>query len=568
MAVQFDCVIRDGTIVDGTGGEAYVGDVGIKNGRIAAIGRFEGRGREEIDAAGRVVTPGFVDIHTHYDGHIVWSERLNPSSFHGVTTVVVGNCGVGFAPCRPRDRDRLMKLMEGVEDIPEIVLTAGLTWDWEGFPEFLARLGQRRYDMDVAAYLPHAPLRVFVMGERAAAKEPATDEDIARMRELAAEAIAAGALGFSTSRSLNHVSRDGTLTPTYAASEQELRGIAAGLADAGAGVVQLNSDFDDLEPEFAMLRRVAEASGRPMTMSVMEQPFAPERWRRLLDLLDESNAAGVAMTGQVAPRPVGALLGLELYLNPFTFCPSYKDIAGLPLDRRLERMQDPELRARIIAEWPTSLDAKRATFWNFDNLFVMQNQPKYEPRPEDSIAGMAAARGVDVVELAYDLTIADGGKRVIYMPSMNFVGGRADAVQEMLNHGHTIVGLGDGGAHCSIVCDASFPTYVMERWAGEGDDKIPLPRAVKALTSDTAAVVGLNDRGRLQEGLRADINVIDLDRISVQTPYMVYDLPEGGGRLRQTATGYDYTIVAGEVTYRGGEATGALPGRLVRGARH
>ena len=565
--MQFDCVIRNGLIVDGTGAEPFVGDLAIKDGRIAAIGNFEGSAGEEIDAGGRIVTPGFVDIHTHYDGHVVWAERLNPSSFHGVTTIVMGNCGVGFAPCRPQDRDRLVKLMEGVEDIPEIVLTTGLTWDWEDFPEFLNRLEQRRYDMDVATYLPHAPLRVFVMGERAAAKEPATAEDIARMRALATEAVRAGALGFSTSRSINHVSRDGWLTPSYAASEQELAEIASGLEDAGGGIVQLISDFDEIEPEFAMLRRVGEKTRRPVSLSVMEQPYAPTRWRKLLDLIQEANDNGVAMTGQIAPRPIGGLLGLELYQNAFSYCPSYQQIAHLPFDRRLELMHDPDLRERIIAEWPESVDAKRATFWQFDNLFAMEDRPNYEPGFEESIAGMAAARGMEPVQLAYDITIADGGKRLIYMPAMNYVGGRVDAVRAMLDHDHTIIGLGDGGAHCSIICDASFPTYVMARWAGEGEDRISLQRAVKALTADTAQVVGLNDRGRLKTGLRADINIINADDVGLFTPHMVYDLPEGGGRLRQLASGYDYTIVAGEVTYRNGEATGALPGRLVRGAR-
>jgi len=565
--MQFDCVIRNGLIVDGTGAEPFRGDLAINDWRIAAIGQIAQAGREEIDATGRIITPGFVDIHTHYDGHVVWSERLSPSNFHGVTTVFMGNCGVGFAPCRPGDRHRLVNLMEGVEDIPEVVLTAGLTWDWETFPEFLDCLDGRRYDMDVATYLPHAPLRVFVMGERAAAREPATAEDVERMRALTIEAMAAGALGFSTSRSLAHVSRDGNLTPSYAATEEELGGIAGGLADAEAGIIQFISDFDDPDPEFAMLKRVATQSGRALSFSLFQRPNAPDRWRRLLDHIEQANAEGVAMTGQIAPRPIGGVLGLEVYQNPFSACPSYQAIAQLPLAERVARMADPDLRRKIVAEWPESMNDPRARFWQLDNLFPFTSPPNYEPDVSESLAGLAAAQGIDPIELAYAYTIAEGGKQLLYMPAMNFEGRSVDAVRTMLASPHTVIGLGDGGAHCSIICDASFPTHLLVRWAGEGADKMPVATAVKALTADTAAVVGLNDRGRLAPGLRADINVIDLDRLGMSAPHMVFDLPEGGGRLRQTASGYDYTIVAGEVTYRDGAATGALPGRLVRGAR-
>ena len=565
--MQYDCVIRNGLIVDGTGAPPFAGDVAIKDGLVAAIGRIDGVGAEEIDAAGRIVTPGFVDIHTHYDGHVIWSERLNPSSYHGVTTVVMGNCGVGFAPCRPEDRERLVNLMEGVEDIPEVVLTAGLTWDWESFPDFMNRLAERRYDMDVATYLPHAPLRVFVMGERAAAREAAGPEDIARMRDLAAEAMRVGALGFSTSRSLAHVSRDGNLTPSYAATEQELRGIAGGLEEVGAGIVQLISDFDDVEPEFTMLRRVGEQSGRPVTLSLFERPYAPEQWRDVLGRIEQANAEGVRMTAQVAPRPIGGMLGLEQYQNPFSLCPSYAAIARLPLAERLALLRGPELRARIIAEWPGEVDAQRASFFRFDNIYPLTDPPEYEPAYAQSFAGRAAAQGVDQAEFAYDYLVAGDGRNLAYMPAMNYLGGRADAVAPMLFHANTVVGLGDGGAHCSFLCDASFPTHVLVRWAGEGDGRVPVEQAVKLLTADTSALVGLNDRGRLKPGLRADINIIAMDRIGLRAPRMVYDLPEGGGRLGQEATGYDYTIVAGEVTYRNGAHTGALPGRLVRGAR-
>jgi N-acyl-D-aspartate/D-glutamate deacylase len=564
---SFDLVIRGGTVVDGTGCAPTPADVAVSDGMIVRVGKVDGHGAEEIDARGKLVTPGFVDIHTHYDGHAVWAERLNPSSFHGVTTVVMGNCGVGFAPCRPEDRDRLVKLMEGVEDIPEVVMATGLTWDWQSFPEYLDRLSERHYDMDVAAYLPHAPLRMFVMGKRASDKQPATPDDVAQMRAIATEAIRAGAMGFSTSRSLNHRARDGSLTPSYAADEEELAGIAAGLADAGAGIMQLISDFDDVEPEFAMLRRVAERSGRPVSMALLQHSFAPKRWEKLLGMIEQANDQGIRMTGQVAPRPIGVLLGLELAQNPFSDCPSFQPLQDMPLDERLAAMREPELRTRLIAEQPTSVTGQRATFFGLDNMFPMTDPPNYEPGPEDSIEARARARGISPVEHAYDITTADGGKRLIYLPAHNYVEGKIHAVREMIAHRDTLIGLSDGGAHCSTICDASFPTSMMTRWAGGSDDALPPAIVVKALTSDTAHAVGLNDRGIIKEGMRADINVIDLDRMVLKLPEMVYDLPFGRGRLGQKAQGYDATIVAGVVTYRGGKATGALPGRLVRGVQ-
>ncbi len=560
----FDTVIRGGLIVDGTGAAPFTGDVAIRHGRIVAVGDVAGSGAEEIDARGRIVTPGFVDIHTHYDGHAIWSERLNPSSFHGVTTVVMGNCGVGFAPCKPQDRERLVSLMEGVEDIPEIVLTEGLTWDWESFPDYLDRLAERRFDMDVAAYLPHAPLRVFVMGQRAVDHEPATADDIARMRAIADEAIAAGAVGFSTSRSLNHKAAEGWVTPSYAAQEAELSGIAGALAKAGHGVLQLISDFDDVEPEFAMLRRVAEGSGRPLSMTVMQSGRAPERWRRIMQLIEAANADGHVVKAQVAPRPVGALLSLQGNRAPFSNCPSWTPIAAMPFAERKAALADPELRSRLIDELRyAKAQGSTAGAWRLDNMYPQIGTPCYEPRPEDSIAGVAARRGVSPEEAAFDLMLEDDGRRMFYMPANNFVDGKVDAVEEMLKHPDSLVGLGDGGAHCSFICDASFPTYLLTRWARSG--VLSLADAVRALTSATARAVGLLDRGVIAPGLRADLNVIDLEGLALDLPRIVNDLPGGGGRLRQEAAGYDLTIVAGEVTYRNGAATDALPGRLVRG---
>jgi N-acyl-D-aspartate/D-glutamate deacylase len=564
---DFDLVIRGGAVIDGSGAEPYAGDVAVTGGRIAAVGKVAGRGREEIDARDRLVTPGFVDIHTHYDGHVTWTERLDPSSKHGVTTVLTGNCGVGFAPCRPTDRDRLVALMEGVEDIPEPVMTAGLPWNWESFADYLDRLAERRFDMDVAVQVPHAPLRVYVMGERAARREPATSDDMARMRELARGAIEAGALGFSTSRSLNHRANDGTITPSYAAETDELVSIALGLKDAGGGVLQLISDFDDVDSEFGLVRRMTQASGRPMSVSLMQAGHAPDRWRRILDHIEQANRDGLTIKGQVCGRPVGLMGGLAFTRNPFMGCPSFREVWGAPAAERLAALRDPGRRARILAEYPGEFGSMLRNHWvNFDIMYEFaEDAPDYEPRPEDSVAARAAAAGQPAPAFAYDLMTAGDGGAVFYLPVVNYVGNSTAAIETMLGHKDTILGLGDGGAHCGLICDASLPTYMLMRWVGP--DRFPLQDVVKALTVDTAAAVGLRDRGLLKPGLRADINLIDLDRLSLPRPSMVPDLPTGGARISQDPTGYEATIVAGQVTYRGGQATGVLPGRLVRGAQ-
>jgi N-acyl-D-aspartate/D-glutamate deacylase len=569
MAREFDLVVRNGFVLDGTGAPGVYADVAISGGRIATVGRIAGSGGEEIDAQGLLVTPGFVDIHTHYDGHATWGERMNPSSAHGVTTVVMGNCGVGFAPCRPDEHDRLIRLMEGVEDIPELVMTQGLPWRWESFPDYLDFLGTRRFDMDVAAQLPHAPLRVYVMGQRGADREPATEADIARMRQLASAAIEAGALGFSTSRSLNHRASDGSPTPSLTAAEEELTGIALGLRDVGGGVLQMISDFEDPEAEFAMLRRVVARSGRKLSLSLMEFPQWPGRWRIVLNLIEQANRDGLTIKGQVCGRPVGALIGLELSFNPFSFCASYREIAALPFADRLAALGDPARRARIVAEYPAeSWEPISRGLANLDNIFLMAETPDYEPPVSDSVGAEARARGLDPAAHAYELLVGNGGKNVFYIPAANYLGGSISAVETMLAHPDTIMGLGDGGAHCGIICDASMTTHMLARWARHpGASTLTLPEIVRAITLDTATAVGLGDRGRLAAGCRADLNLIDFDNIRLLRPEMRYDLPGGGGRLHQRSEGYTATIVAGTVTYRNGEATGALPGRLVRGAR-
>ena len=567
MSARYDLVIRQGTVIDGSGKRGFTGDVAIKGGRIAAVGRIDGAGTEEIDARDLLVTPGFVDIHTHYDGHVTWTSRLGPSSDHGVTTVLMGNCGVGFAPCRAEDRERLISLMEGVEDIPETVMTAGLPWNWESFPDYLDSIEKRRFDMDVAAYLPHAPLRVYVMGERAAAREPATPEDVARMRELARQAIDAGALGFSTSRTLNHKSSDGILTPTYAAGADELVGVAKGLKDAGKGVLQLISDFDDLDAEFGIIRRMAQESGRPLSTTVLQLHHAPDLWRQILELIAQASDAGLPIKAQVSGRPAGVMLGLKLSRNPFMRTPGYRELEQLSHAERLAALRDPVRRARILSEMPGDVDAmERLLLINFAGIYDF-DADGYEPARDRSIAARAAAAGVSPAAYAYDLITSGVGDSVLYFPAVNYAGNSTAAVEAMMAHKDTLLGLGDGGAHCGLLCDASLTTFMLERWSTARAGYMPVEQVIKRLTSETATAVGLNDRGLIAPGYRADINVLDIERIAVGRPEMVRDLPNGGMRIGQQATGYVATMVAGEVTYRDGVPTGALPGRLIRGAQ-
>jgi N-acyl-D-amino-acid deacylase len=560
----YDLVIRGGTVIDGSGRAGFAGDVAVRDGRIAAIGTVAGKGAEEMDATDRLVTPGFVDIHTHYDGHATWTNRLDPSSQHGVTTVLTGNCGVGFAPCKPEDRERLIHLMEGVEDIPDVVMAAGLPWNWVSFPDYLDSLDGRRFDMDVATQLPHAPLRVFVMGDRAMTREPATQDDIARMRHLAKQAVEAGALGFSTSRSLNHRATDGTVTPSYAAAGDELAGIADGLRQAGKGVLQFISDFDELDSEFAIARRMTRESGRPLSMSLIQYHHVPERWRAVLDHINAANDEGLTIKGQIAARPIGLLMGLRLGRNPFMHTPSFIALAKLSDDARIAELQKPERRARILAEFLVQ-DSSSAP--DFGGYYEFGRETGYEPAPSQSLAARAAAAGQDPVAYTYDVLAAGNGDAVLYIPAANFAGNSIEAIRTMLASDRTILGLGDGGAHVGLICDASLPTYMIQRWSTAGSGDMPIERVVKALTSQTASAVGLNDRGLIAPGYRADLNVIDPSKIGIHRPEMIRDLPNGAGRLGQRASGYDATVVAGEVTYRNGVATGALPGRLVRGAQ-
>ena len=567
---EFDLVIRGGEVADGSGGPLFQADVALRDGKIAEVGRVKGRGAEELDARGQLVTPGFVDVHTHYDGQATWDARMQPSSLHGVTTVVMGNCGVGFAPCRPSDHDLLIRLMEGVEDIPFPVLTQGLPWNWEDFPSYLDSLQARAFDIDIGTQLPHAALRVCVMGERGANREPATPEDIAEMGRIAQRAIRADALGFSTSRTLNHRASDGRPTPTLTASEAELMGIAQALAAAHGGVLQFVSDFADPQAEFQMLRRIVERSGRPLSFSLTQHARDPERWKRLLGWLSEANASGLPMRAQVCGRPVGVLLGLELTLHPFSAHPSYKEISKRPFAERAAALRDPAFQARLLSEVTRAqrgLVAQIAHSW--EQLFPMQARPDYEPPPEQSIAALAAQSGKRPEAVALEHMLSDGGRGMLYLPFLNYADGSLAPSYEMLRHPYTVPGLSDGGAHVGTICDGSFPTSNLTDWPRDRSrgPKLPLPFMVRQQTRVTAEALGLLDRGLIRPGYRADLNVVDYDRLELLAPEVCYDLPAGGRRLMQRARGYTATLVAGQITYRDGQATAALPGRLIRGER-
>ena len=568
MTDALTLVIQGGLVVDGTGSPPFEADVGIAGNHIVSVGRIAERGAHEIDARGLLVTPGFVDPHTHYDAQVMWSNHLTPSSNNGVTTVLIGNCGVGFAPCKPEQREMLVRLMEGVEDIPEPVLTEGLSWDWQSFPEFLDRLDARRFDVDVATQVPHAALRVFVMGERGAAREPANAADRAEMARLAAEGIRAGALGFSTSRTLNHKTVDGQPTPTLDAAEEELTAIAQAIGRTGAGWLQVIADFGDaLETEFAMLRRLVAVSGRPMTTTVLERDSKPREWSQLLDMISDANVAGLPMTAMVLTRPTGILLGFEISQSPFVDCPSWSEIGSLPFPARLSALRDPSLRARLLNETPRDPDlAKRLRRW--DRIFPLGDPPDYEPPAERSIGAEARRTGVDPAALAYDRLLENDGRTILYRPLSNYAHGTLDTVRKMMAHPNTLIGLGDGGAHASILCDASAMTYGLTHWTRDrASGRFPLEWMVRRLTWDNARALGLNDRGVIAPGRKADLNVIDHARLRLHSPQVVYDLPAGGRRLMQHADGYVATILSGEVVCREGVATGRLPGRLLRGAR-
>ncbi len=559
-----DLIIRGGTIVEGTGGSPFSGDLAITGGRISAVGSVDGTADRIIDADGALVTPGVVDVHSHYDGQATWDKQLVPSAWHGVTTVVMGNCGVGFAPVHDEDHERLIELMEGVEDIPGSALHEGLDWSWNSFPEYLDALERRPHDIDFAAQVPHGALRLFVMGERGAAREEATDDDIAEMGRLARQGVEAGAIGFSTSRTRNHRTSTGDWTPTLTAAAEELAGIAAGMGASGKGVLQVVSDFADFDQEMATIVGMAEASGRPLSISVVQSYQRPEEWRRWLGAIGEANAKGMRVSAQVAARPVGILLGLQATIDPTRGSPTAQALTSLPHAERVARLRDPDVREAVARE----MSASNSGF-SWDRVFPLGDPPDYEPAPEDSIEAEARRLGVPPAVVALDHLLDDEGRAFLYVPFLNYADGNLDAVRSMLEDAHSVVGLGDGGAHVGTICDGSFPTTMLTHWVRDRTrgERLDLATVIAKQTSATARMVGMLDRGVLAEGMKADVNVIDLDGLTLHRPTMAFDLPAGGKRLLQRAEGYLHTIVSGREVYAGGEHTGELPGRLVRGAQ-
>ena len=571
MADGYDIVIRGGTVMDGNGGAPFVGDVAVRDGRIAEVGRVSGRGTEEIDADGLSVTPGFVDIHTHYDGQAMWDSCLAPSSWHGVTTVVMGNCGVGFAPVRANTQDAVIALMEGVEDIPGPCLAEGLSWDWESFADYLTALERKPHDIDFCALLPHAPMRVYVMGDRALKLESANQEDIARMREITADAVRAGAFGFSTSRTIAHKTLAGDYHPGLRAQEAELMGIALGLKDAGAGFIEMTSDWNTPDPatEFAMVRRIMAASGRPLVFSINQRHDRTDSWKDLLELSTQAAADGLPIRCVAPPRPIGALLGLTGSQNPFAGTRTYRSIAHLPLGERVAAMRDPQVRARILSDDPTECNTwSLLSRIGYARMFRFARPLNYTPAREDSIEAIAAREGRTAAEVAYDMLLEDDGHDFIFACIVNYANYDLEAVKTMYSREHVIPGLSDGGAHVAFISDASFPTFLFSYWGRDRDDgRLPLEQLVRRQTREPARFAGLHDRGVIAPGMKADLNVIDFPNLGLERPEMVVDLPAGGRRLLQKARGYVATVKAGAVTYRNGEATGALPGGLVRGQR-
>jgi N-acyl-D-aspartate/D-glutamate deacylase len=571
---MYDLIVRSGTIVDGTGAPATVGDIGVKDGRIVHVGgRIDAEAAEVIDATGRLVTPGFVDIHTHYDGQVTWDPLLEPSTLHGVTTLVMGNCGVGFAPVRPGSEEWLIQLMEGVEDIPGAALAEGMQWEWESFGEYLDVLDRKPLSIDIGAQVPHGAVRAYVMGERGARNDVATADDIAAMRDIVRDAIEAGALGFSTSRTLAHRAKDGVPVPGTFADEAELFGIGDALRDAGAGIyelVPLGAVGEDLEAplrEVELMTRLAAHTQLPVTFALTQVDNAPELWRDQMHASLRALDAGYRLHPQYASRPAGVLVGLHSQLG-FGGRPAYDELAHLSLAERVAELRTPARKQRILAERARStnafIDRMRS---QFDRMYVLGDPVDYEPGPEMSIAAMARTEGVDIESKFYDLLLGDEGRALLLYPVLNYSHGNADATYEMMQHPAGILGLSDGGAHCGAICDASQPTWMLTHWVRDRvrGPRISLESAIRKQTLDTAELYGFSDRGTIAVGKKADLNVIDFDRLRLLPPQLVHDLPAHGRRLIQAAEGYVATIVSGVVVRRNGIDTGARPGALVRG---
>ncbi len=528
---MYDLIIKNGTIYNGTGEKPFFADVAIKGNKIAAIGELEESSKEVIDAKGKIVAPGFVDIHTHYDGQVTWDPYLRPSTYHGVTTVVMGNCGVGFSPCKPEERDWLISLMEGVEDIPGTALHEGINWQWESFPEYLDTLEDKPLAIDVGTQIPHGAVRAYVMGQRGIDREEASQEEIEQMSQIVKEAIEAGAFGFSTSRTEKHRDSSGALTPSITAHKNELVSIAKSLGEIKSGVLQGISDFYDFETEFNIFKEMSESSGRPISITVEQMDQRPDWWHQLLDGIEEAQGEGINMYGQVPPRATGINMGLTATLNPFTFYPSFYELSKQSLEEKVATMKDPAFKEKLLSEDPVSI-----------------GNPL-----------------VDEITQSFNL-LEKEGKALIYHPLFNYLPGNLDYVERMLNHPYSISGLGDAGAHCGAISDASFPTTLIQHWGRDRKrgKKIPLEKLISMQTLETSRLLGITDRGVLKEGYKADINVIDFENLTLHEPEVLHDLPAGGRRLVQRASGYEYTIVSGQIAFKDGESTGALNGRLIR----
>ena len=565
---MYDLIIKNGTVYDGTGEKPFFADVAIKGNKIVAIGELEESSKEVIDAKGKIVAPGFVDIHTHYAGQVTWDPYLRPSTYHGVTTVVMGNCGVGFSPCKPEERDWLISLMEGVEDIPGTALHEGINWQWESFPEYLDTLEGKPLAIDVGTQIPHGAVRAYVMGQRGIDREEASQEEIEQMSQIVKEAIEAGAFGFSTSRTEKHKDSSGALTPSITAHKNELVSIAKSLGEIKSGVLQGISDFYDFETEFNIFKEMSESSGRPISITVEQMDQRPDWWHQLLDGIEEAQGEGINMYGQVPPRATGINMGLTATLNPFTFYPSFYELSKKSLEEKVATMKNPAFKEKLLSEDPVSIGNPLVDeiTQSFNKMFRLGEPANYEPEPDASFEAIAKKQNISPQEVAYDCLLEKEGKALIYHPLFNYLPGNLDYVERMLNHPYSISGLGDAGAHCGAISDASFPTTLIQHWGRDRKrgKKIPLEKLISMQTLETSRLLGITDRGVLKEGYKADINVIDFENLTLHEPEVLHDLPAGGRRLVQRASGYEYTIVSGQIAFKDGESTGALNGRLIR----